>query len=246
MKLRYRYRRLTLWNKFGFWGAVASLIGIPLTVFIYIITQDTTTPAKDPSMSAMAWFRETPVIRLVWRIYFSDSPEDQTAWCLPLPKEGSIHLVSFVPFDELYQEAYWDERMHLKISASVGSLYPDVELVRNHIAHPFRRYDHLDVALVQPPSFGRYLAVYWECKLNTMGRDLERLCFSVWFDGNHEIWIRAVSKIVLMADDIPIAFYEIDKYDKMTHAFQTRKAINPTLFTCSVNAYTGELEECRH
>jgi hypothetical protein len=30
MKLRDRYRRLSFWSKFGFWGAIASLVGVPL------------------------------------------------------------------------------------------------------------------------------------------------------------------------------------------------------------------------
>jgi hypothetical protein len=34
MKLRERYRRLTLWNKIAFWGSIASIISIP-TVFLF-------------------------------------------------------------------------------------------------------------------------------------------------------------------------------------------------------------------
>src|SRR5437879_5475473 len=34
-----RYKKLTLWNKISFWGAVASFIGIPLTLVLYLIPQ---------------------------------------------------------------------------------------------------------------------------------------------------------------------------------------------------------------
>ncbi len=33
MKLRERYRRLTLWNKLSVWGAVASLVGLVATAW---------------------------------------------------------------------------------------------------------------------------------------------------------------------------------------------------------------------
>ncbi len=34
MKLRERYKRLTFWNKVGFWGAIASIVGIPTTIYL--------------------------------------------------------------------------------------------------------------------------------------------------------------------------------------------------------------------
>ena len=37
MKLRERYRRLTFWNKFAFWGSVASIIGLPLGIVALVI-----------------------------------------------------------------------------------------------------------------------------------------------------------------------------------------------------------------
>lgn len=33
MKLRERYKRLTLWNKIAFWGSIASVVGVVLTVY---------------------------------------------------------------------------------------------------------------------------------------------------------------------------------------------------------------------
>jgi hypothetical protein len=33
MKLRERYRRLTFWNKFAFWGSLASIVGLLLGVY---------------------------------------------------------------------------------------------------------------------------------------------------------------------------------------------------------------------
>ena len=37
MKLRYRYKRLSLWNKLGAWGAISSIVGILLSVFFYYL-----------------------------------------------------------------------------------------------------------------------------------------------------------------------------------------------------------------
>ena len=37
MKLRERYRRLTFWNKFAFWGSLASIIGLPIGIFAIVI-----------------------------------------------------------------------------------------------------------------------------------------------------------------------------------------------------------------
>lgn len=44
MKLRERYRRLSLWNKVAFWGSVASIISIPTALLLFYI-QDL--PNKD-------------------------------------------------------------------------------------------------------------------------------------------------------------------------------------------------------
>ena len=41
---RARYRRLTLWNKIGFWGSLASLIGLLIAFFSF---QET--PPLDPA-----------------------------------------------------------------------------------------------------------------------------------------------------------------------------------------------------
>ena len=45
MKLRDRYRLLSLWNKIGFWGAMASIAGVFISVIFSIV--DTTT-GEDP------------------------------------------------------------------------------------------------------------------------------------------------------------------------------------------------------
>ncbi len=36
MTLRQRYRRLTLWNKVGFWGSVASLVGVLIALLTVV------------------------------------------------------------------------------------------------------------------------------------------------------------------------------------------------------------------
>lgn len=36
MKLRERYRRLNLWNKLGFWGAVASIVGVAIALLVIL------------------------------------------------------------------------------------------------------------------------------------------------------------------------------------------------------------------
>jgi len=36
MKLRERYRKLTIWNKIAFWGAATSIVGIPLAVGLWM------------------------------------------------------------------------------------------------------------------------------------------------------------------------------------------------------------------
>jgi tetratricopeptide (TPR) repeat protein len=42
MKIKERYRRLNVWNKFSFWGAIASLISIMVTLLLWCISPDTT------------------------------------------------------------------------------------------------------------------------------------------------------------------------------------------------------------
>ncbi len=37
MTLRQRYRRLTLWNKVGFWGSVASLVGVLIALLTVVL-----------------------------------------------------------------------------------------------------------------------------------------------------------------------------------------------------------------
>lgn len=51
MKLRERYRRLTLWNRVAFWGSIASIISIPVAVVIWLIPSPTlvTTPIPSPT-----------------------------------------------------------------------------------------------------------------------------------------------------------------------------------------------------
>jgi tetratricopeptide (TPR) repeat protein len=39
MKITARYKRLNTWNKVGFWGAVAGILGIIITVAIFLIVQ---------------------------------------------------------------------------------------------------------------------------------------------------------------------------------------------------------------
>lgn len=43
MKLHQRYNRLTLWNKLGMWGALASIIAIPLALVLYHMSENTLT-----------------------------------------------------------------------------------------------------------------------------------------------------------------------------------------------------------
>lgn len=38
MNFRERYNRLNLWNKFGAWGSLASIIGIPLSIMLSVYT----------------------------------------------------------------------------------------------------------------------------------------------------------------------------------------------------------------
>lgn len=35
MKLRQRYQRLSIWNKFGLWGGIASIVAIPLSLGLF-------------------------------------------------------------------------------------------------------------------------------------------------------------------------------------------------------------------
>lgn len=37
MTLRQRYAKLTLWNKVGFWGALASCLGLLLAVYTFVV-----------------------------------------------------------------------------------------------------------------------------------------------------------------------------------------------------------------
>ncbi len=37
MTLKQRYRQLTLWNKMGFWGAVASLVGVLIALLTVVL-----------------------------------------------------------------------------------------------------------------------------------------------------------------------------------------------------------------
>ena len=46
MKLRYRYNKLSLWNKLGAWGAVCSIAGVLLTVLLYCIDNSSNSEEK--------------------------------------------------------------------------------------------------------------------------------------------------------------------------------------------------------
>jgi len=37
MKLQYRYRKLSFWNKIAFWGALSSMISIPIAIGLFLI-----------------------------------------------------------------------------------------------------------------------------------------------------------------------------------------------------------------
>ncbi|TAK10234.1 hypothetical protein EPO44_00285 [bacterium] len=46
MKLRERYRKLSLWNKLGVWGALASLVSISLAVLFYVFQTSPSVPME--------------------------------------------------------------------------------------------------------------------------------------------------------------------------------------------------------
>ncbi len=46
MTLLQRYRRLTLWNKVGFWGSVASIIGLVIAFVTLVLPDASSTQVK--------------------------------------------------------------------------------------------------------------------------------------------------------------------------------------------------------
>lgn len=48
MKLRERYRRLSLWNKIAFWGGVTSIVGFLLAFASFFVVPDNVAPARVP------------------------------------------------------------------------------------------------------------------------------------------------------------------------------------------------------
>lgn len=54
MKLRERYRRLTLLNKIAFWGAIASIVAIPLALILYILNTFNSSPEVPNVVSSEA------------------------------------------------------------------------------------------------------------------------------------------------------------------------------------------------
>jgi len=190
-------------------------------------------------------FREMRFFRLVWRIYFDSAQTDDTRELPSVPNRGGIHLVAFIPYDELYHEAYWDERMHIAIKTSPESFVPFVELIRNHIASPFRRYDERTASLVQSPALGHYLSSYWELEERTTGADLEKLWYQVYFLNSYlslsesevpDDWQNTVQRVVVMADNIPLAVFDLGE-------IPAAKPMDKTLIDYTVDPYTGEVAE---
>lgn len=68
MRLRERYKRLTLWNKLGTLGAVASIIGITLTVLFWAFPRSSPdavpTPAPMPDVGLTFHRPESPQFRV--------------------------------------------------------------------------------------------------------------------------------------------------------------------------------------
>ena len=54
MKLRQRYAKLTFWNKVGFWGSVASLLGLLIAGLTWLFF---------PSASPCAVAQQRPAVR---------------------------------------------------------------------------------------------------------------------------------------------------------------------------------------
>ena len=60
MTLRQRYAKLTLWNKIGFWGALASCLGLLLTVYTFV-NPDSSSPRVETSDRGVAAGRDVTV-----------------------------------------------------------------------------------------------------------------------------------------------------------------------------------------
>jgi len=75
MKLRDRYRRLTFWNKLGAWGALASVVGIPLAVALFVLQPTPRLHITHPNVfdnlkSHDASFKEDPLAaRTFWLLH---------------------------------------------------------------------------------------------------------------------------------------------------------------------------------
>lgn len=180
--------------------------------------------------------RQTPVFRLIWRVYFTGVRANENGGfpSFLIPSSGELYLSAFAPHDELYREAYRDVRMQITLKATADHHYPflSVELGRDHIESPFRRDTEGIASVVQQPSFGRYIANYWKLEKGTTVAELEKLQYSVSWS---EEWRKRILKIVLFADDIPLAVFEREEEGKF---------LNMALAGCMVDPYNGEVK-CR-
>jgi len=241
---RKRWRWTLLISLFGFvltiLGHIANVTGILDYVGINPYYSEPQPPVVVIESDDMESFRQTRFIRLVWRIYFKSEQDNNL-----VSRNGGIHLVAFIPHDKLYHETYWDERMHVIIRSDTNSDFPSVELARNHIASPFQRYDPQVPSLVQSPALGQFLASYWELEDRTTGADLENMWFQIYFLHSYlapavteipDEWPNAVSKVVVLADDIPLAIFDYGE-------IPTAKPMDISLIKYTVDPYTGELLE---
>ena len=208
-----------------------SLTGVLLSVVFFLLSRPEPPQIAGEQPNDDVAVLQKKVLQLVWRIYFTNSGTEE--WQHPpVPADESLYLLAFIPFDELYREAYWDERMHVRLTARPDSGSLKAELVHDGVKAPFRKYHERIPCVAQEPSFGHYLAVYWELDPATSLADLEKLRFRFSAD---EKWHDVVSCVVVMADDVPIAVIDRD-------GFGERQSLDLALSKLNIDPYTGEID----
>lgn len=73
MMLYERYRRLSLWNKLGVWGSLASILGLLLSIVLYLIEPNQFNPPPSASLRAklIECIKELDVIEKSWNSEYS-------------------------------------------------------------------------------------------------------------------------------------------------------------------------------